>query len=703
MKLRYFLWLLFLCSYATVFSQSLPVHSFIHFDVDQHALDDQAMADLNTLITELESHSDFQLQIIGHTDQDGSDVYNERLAEARATEVHEYLVSMGLPETNISMDSQGEKKLLVNENSSLAKQKNRRVELQYRTWNYESVEDFTAAIGQEDPVQKFTCDEKAYFFDLKNGSSIYIPKDAFVHMDGSAVTGPVDLEIIEAFNYSDIVANNLSTETKDELLETGGMMNIQATSGGKELRLDKSLELIYPVQKEEEGMEVFYGVEEEDGLVSWEAAGVPVRTTQVKNDPLMVDLSLIVNYEFGKIEEPKIQFDKMPVRPRAKDMPYPPSKQIYSESKYQELYANYEKNLQAYYDNKPLEQRALDAWYREVTKRVERIDEYKKEMTEYNYAIKLISTVKRLERMGQRRAPAELLKSLFSFMSQPYRIRLDHKQAYRKAFGNYTRQIIEEKKLEVLQDEHLVYTRNNYYPDLRALIFDAQKRADMERYAKTGRISNDGFSSYVVGISELGWINCDRFRQSTVRSTVTVLSGSEYQNTRYYMIFKDIRSILTGRRGVGQGQFKNVPVGEAVKLVALKLIDQKPHMAAMDHITGKNDIVKLDFNPVTLEQVKEELNSLDPMSSTETLAAEPVLSVKMFPNPTSESFSVTAEPKELVSEIAMYQMDGALVKSIPSESVDNEVSVTDLVSGTYVVSARYTNGQVASERIVIQK
>jgi len=34
---------------------------------------------------------------------------------------------------------------------------------------------------------------------------------------------------------------------------------------------------------------------------------------------------------------------------------------------------------------------------------------------------------------------------------------------------------------------------------------------------------------------------------------------------------------------------------------------------------------------------------------------------------------------------------------------DENVSVSDLDDGVYVVSARYSNGEVASERIVVQK
>jgi len=140
MKVRYFLLLLLYCSYSTLFSQSLSQstnlsQAFVHFDVDKHQLNEAAQSELNTLIHELESHSDFELKIIGHTDQDGSEAYNQRLAENRANEVYEYFVSMGLPEQNIMKDWKGEKDLLVSNNSSSAKQKNRRVELQYRTYS----------------------------------------------------------------------------------------------------------------------------------------------------------------------------------------------------------------------------------------------------------------------------------------------------------------------------------------------------------------------------------------------------------------------------------------------------------------------------------------------------------------------------------------------------------------------------------------
>ena len=65
----------------------------------------------------------------GHTDDVGSDAYNQALSERRAQAVRDYLVKAGLPAQILTVQGHGKSLPLVRGTSEAARAKNRRVEL----------------------------------------------------------------------------------------------------------------------------------------------------------------------------------------------------------------------------------------------------------------------------------------------------------------------------------------------------------------------------------------------------------------------------------------------------------------------------------------------------------------------------------------------------------------------------------------------
>jgi chemotaxis protein MotB len=90
---------------------------------------------LGDVATQLKKNTD-QIVVIGHTDVDPivrtADKWprgNMQLGAGRALSVSEYLVSQGIPETRIAIQSCGPYKPVASGNSAEAKKKNRRVEI----------------------------------------------------------------------------------------------------------------------------------------------------------------------------------------------------------------------------------------------------------------------------------------------------------------------------------------------------------------------------------------------------------------------------------------------------------------------------------------------------------------------------------------------------------------------------------------------
>ena len=76
----------------------------------------------------LTSH-DYTISVNGHTDDVGSDAYNQKLSERRAQAVRDYLFQAGLPAEILSVEGHGKSLPLVRGTSDAARAKNRRVEL----------------------------------------------------------------------------------------------------------------------------------------------------------------------------------------------------------------------------------------------------------------------------------------------------------------------------------------------------------------------------------------------------------------------------------------------------------------------------------------------------------------------------------------------------------------------------------------------
>jgi hypothetical protein len=87
-------------------------------------------------------------------------------------------------------------------------------------------------------VQKFSMDpEEETSITGKEGTVITFPANAFVDEEGMAPAGPVKIDLKEYYGIREILAAKLQTKAGDKLLESGGMLHIEATSGGKKLKL----------------------------------------------------------------------------------------------------------------------------------------------------------------------------------------------------------------------------------------------------------------------------------------------------------------------------------------------------------------------------------------------------------------------------------------------------------------------------------
>ncbi len=103
----------------------------IYFDFDQSALKPAERAKLDVALKEIEGMKNPKIiiKLDGHTDNVGTDAYNQALGERRAAVVKKYLLSKGVKAERIELNSYGESKPAVENDTSEHRALNRRVEV----------------------------------------------------------------------------------------------------------------------------------------------------------------------------------------------------------------------------------------------------------------------------------------------------------------------------------------------------------------------------------------------------------------------------------------------------------------------------------------------------------------------------------------------------------------------------------------------
>lgn len=117
------------------------------FGFDRSDLSASARTNLDKLSNVLKKYPDTNIKIIGHTDDKGTDTYNQGLSERRANSVGSYLRSNGISSSRITTVGMGESDPKVANDSEANRAENRRVEFVI-TANEKMIEDAKREAGQ---------------------------------------------------------------------------------------------------------------------------------------------------------------------------------------------------------------------------------------------------------------------------------------------------------------------------------------------------------------------------------------------------------------------------------------------------------------------------------------------------------------------------------------------------------------------------
>jgi len=100
----------------------------IYFELDSYLLDSRSQSEINNVFEMLSINKNMMIEISGHTDDTGSETYNQSLSKKRARAVYEMLINNGISTNRLSYKGAGSSKPIKPNDSEVNRKSNRRIE-----------------------------------------------------------------------------------------------------------------------------------------------------------------------------------------------------------------------------------------------------------------------------------------------------------------------------------------------------------------------------------------------------------------------------------------------------------------------------------------------------------------------------------------------------------------------------------------------
>lgn len=105
------------------------VASDYSFEIDSAELSFGAQSTFDKIANVFKDYDKTAIHVVGHTDSSGSDAYNQKLSERRASEVAKYLSSRGVDSSRILTWGRGESEPVASNDTKAGRARNRRVDI----------------------------------------------------------------------------------------------------------------------------------------------------------------------------------------------------------------------------------------------------------------------------------------------------------------------------------------------------------------------------------------------------------------------------------------------------------------------------------------------------------------------------------------------------------------------------------------------
>jgi hypothetical protein len=406
-----------------------------------------------------------------------------------------------------------------------------------------------------------------------DGSIIKIKANSFNSESEKIIIG-----MKEYYSLSDIAFSNLSTQTtKGELLETGGMLYLEAKNlSGKKVELKKQIELKIPYEEHKTDMLLFSGKEDSNKNVLWDL----LPTEIIKEEGIKPQV--ISRDEGGEVFT---IVENMPSFPGCDQT----SRSARESCTREKMAISIKRNMRLSESIKGTNPSGaclisflIDerGWVNNV-KVVKGLNQTLNEI-----AKNAVEALPRMTPGSQRGRPVKVQYTI------PVVFRFDGDEVF------YNDREIRDFQDSLLNERNKLQF-NNIEVNLDSLIADTAYSSN--------NVKND-VDYYFFSTSNLGWINCDRFIRGSGRMDYTIANLPE--NTTVKMIFHRYKSILPGYQYRGKYTFKRVPKNEMVSIFVIKEEDGQPYVCFQsEKIADKSP--ELEFELLTQTNLKKYKDRID--------------------------------------------------------------------------------------------
>lgn len=559
----------------------------IYFETDQYALTTAARQSLDGLLQQTVDLTDFHVQILAFTDDRGTEDYNYQLASRRGEAVQSYLQALGLLVEKTTVQSLGE--IQLEEPDEEGRARNRRVDLVLTTKLINSLSELWQDLGR-DHLQEFSIEPgKGNMIQGKGGTKVWLPPNALTFTDGTQPKTPVRLLLKESYAYSEMIIDGLSTQSDGQLLETGGMVYLEAEAEGRSLQLASGQQLTIgmPTAQLQEGMQLFMGERGVDGSVNnWTPTQqAPAPTMQ----DILNDLPPKPAISRHWIHPPKQRIDDSnePQAPQKPVRPHEPFKPR------RESIVYHPGALAGIFMTKAKRKQKEEALYASRMEEYEqKMDKYRERKVKYDGALEAYTAALQTYKLAHQEWDRKQQEQKENFKSTP-------------AYQTY-----------LLAKKKSAEARRAVYEQQMDEWFALKLQIIAEYEAKYGKIVGAGnvARQYVYQVNRMGWINCDRFYDVSPEEKVDLaIEDVDEEQAELFVIFKDIRNIMKARKVSGKSQYqvKNLPRDMDIRVVGVKIIDGKPQLAIRDTKVSDQSPLRLQYQAANLQKIRTALKDLD--------------------------------------------------------------------------------------------
>ena len=571
-------------------NDELRLTESVYFASAGHEPDAAELAKLAAFATTLGSYAGYTLKIEAFTDEQGTDAYNNALAERRATAITSALARQNVVPATSEVLSYGEQRARQNTTDDAERRNDRRVDLVATVTRWESADDAIKQARAEQ-LQTITIEDpsKRQAISGAKGGAFLLEANSLVRADGTPAVGPVSVELVEAYDLSDMLIAGLTTTAAGKRLVTGGMISLTAMDADGEplaLRAGSSVKAATPTDDFNEQMRIFSGAnhDQNGAPTDWALTTGGVASSA---DALFASLPPLPTLAFYQLKAEKnigsemYKWRQANPEPKAPSLPKvdhnflsrKPVPPVTEEIIYQP------KGLARLFTSKARKEEKTAQLRKKAT------ETYERRKARYNRALE------RNEGLPARNAAA--------------------KEAYTAATKDWQERF--DVKKESLMSAEMIRLRANEKARREKYLAARAERARMlgDKLSAlddlTGQQSN--ISRYFFSVNQLGWTNVDIYpnEQGNVQLFARVENSS--RDATVVLIPTDRRSVIAYQPGPEEGvwQRRGIPRGVGYHVIAYQVIDGKLVMAHRFVDKANEAPAQLTYEPIAIADLKDRI------------------------------------------------------------------------------------------------